>query len=120
MSQRTRSQRWGGLALAAMLGASAVLAAAGNASLAQDATPMAGTAEDLAQENWTWPVEYVVDGEKQPASMYVPIPTSEYPTRARRPGNSMLDSRRFQERFGFAMPDWRDSLGTVIQRLGQS
>ena len=54
-----------------------------------------------------------------PAARIVPIPTSDYPTRARRPENSMLDSGRFQERFRFAMPDWRTSLGAVVRRLGQ-
>ena len=77
MSLHTRSQRWGSLALATLLGAGVMIAAAGNVGLAQDATPMAGTAEDLANENWTWPVQYVVDGEKQPISMYEPIATGD-------------------------------------------
>lgn len=76
MSIRSRTQRIAALALATVLGASTVLGAASNVSLAQDATPIVGTAESLASENWTWPVEWVVDGEKQPA-MYEPIPTDE-------------------------------------------
>lgn len=77
MSLTSRSQRFGSLALAAMLGASALFAVAGNVGLAQDATPLAGTAADLESADWTWPVEYVVEGAKDPASMYQPIPTSE-------------------------------------------
>lgn len=77
MSLRSRSPRWTSLALAAMLGASSIMATSGGAGLAQDATPMVGTAEDLASAEWTWPVEFVVDGAKQPASMYQPIPTDE-------------------------------------------
>ncbi|MBL8129003.1 MAG: TMAO reductase system periplasmic protein TorT [Thermomicrobiales bacterium] len=77
MSLHTRTQRWGSLALATLLGASVMVAAAGNVGLAQDATPMAGSADDLASENWTWPVQYVVDGEKQPISMYEPIATGD-------------------------------------------
>jgi len=44
----------------------------GSIGRAQEATPQVGSAEDLASENWTWPVEWVVDGEKQFA-MYEPI-----------------------------------------------
>jgi protein TorT len=63
--------------VAAALGAATLLGGAGSISYAQDATPAAlphGTAADLEGENWTWPVEWVVDGEKQPA-MYEPIAT---------------------------------------------
>lgn len=52
-----------------------------------------------------------------PAARIVPIPTAEYPTPARRPMNSMLDSGRFEERFGFVMPEWRSSLRIVVERL---
>ena len=72
MSIRSRSQRIGGLALAAALGAATLLGSVGTVGFAQEATPQVGSAEDLATENWTWPVEWVVDEEKQPA-MYEPI-----------------------------------------------
>ena len=52
-----------------------------------------------------------------PTARIVPIPTSDYPTPARRPMNSMLDSGRFAQRFGFTMPDWRVSLRAVVKRL---
>jgi dTDP-4-dehydrorhamnose reductase len=52
-----------------------------------------------------------------PSARIVPIATSEYPTPAERPKNSMLDSRRFQERFGFTMPEWQESLGPIVERL---
>ncbi len=71
MSYRSRALVVSGATLALMLGLSAV----GGSVLAQDATPAAvvGSAESLAAENWSWPVEYVVDGERQPATMYQPI-----------------------------------------------
>jgi dTDP-4-dehydrorhamnose reductase len=53
------------------------------------------------------------------AAKIVPIPSTDYPTPARRPMNSMLDSRRFEERFGFTMPDWRSSLRIVVERLAR-
>jgi hypothetical protein len=72
MSKRSRSQRIGGLALATALGAVTLLGSAGSTGLAQEATPQVGSAEDLASPNWTWPVQWVVNDEKQPA-MYEPI-----------------------------------------------
>jgi dTDP-4-dehydrorhamnose reductase len=40
----------------------------------------------------------------------VPIATSEYPVPARRPAYGVLATHRFQEVFGFALPDWREAL----------
>jgi dTDP-4-dehydrorhamnose reductase len=45
------------------------------------------------------------------------ITTSEYPTAAPRPANSRLDKEKLGNHFGIVMPDWRDSLPPVIQRL---
>ena len=38
------------------------------------------------------------------------IPTTDYPTPARRPANSVLDCSRLREAFGIVIPDWRDQL----------
>jgi dTDP-4-dehydrorhamnose reductase len=48
-----------------------------------------------------------------------PIRTENWPTRAVRPRNSVLDSSRFEEAFGFAMPDWRLSVREVVERLAR-
>jgi dTDP-4-dehydrorhamnose reductase len=45
------------------------------------------------------------------------IPTSEYPTPAKRPANSRLNCEKLKERFGWGMMDWRDSLGEVMKEL---
>lgn len=45
------------------------------------------------------------------------IPSSGYPTRAKRPANSRLDSSAFADAFGYRAPDWRASLGVVMARL---
>ena len=37
----------------------------------------------------------------------LPIKTSDYPTAARRPAYGVLDSRRFEQTFGIALPHWR-------------
>jgi len=46
-----------------------------------------------------------------------PIPTSAYPTPAARPLNSRLDTRRFQEAFGLALPEWRCGVDRMLSEL---
>ncbi len=46
-----------------------------------------------------------------------PIATSAYPTPARRPARSRLDSARLAHTYGIELPDWRRSLETVLDRL---
>ncbi len=45
------------------------------------------------------------------------ITTADYPTKARRPANSRLDSSRLANVHGFRMPPWRNSVAPVLQRL---
>ena len=45
------------------------------------------------------------------------IPTSAYPTPAKRPPNSRLDCAATTDTFGIALPDWRKDLGDVIAAL---
>ena len=46
-----------------------------------------------------------------------PIPTAAYPTPARRPQYAGLNTTRFSEAFGMAMPDWRSGLHAVVDRV---
>jgi len=46
-----------------------------------------------------------------------PIATADWPTRARRPANSMLDSAKFERDFRFQMPAWHVSVAGVVTRL---
>ena len=46
-----------------------------------------------------------------------PIPTTDYPTPAKRPLNSRMDCRATQQAFGIPRPDWRDGLNTILQEL---
>ncbi len=46
-----------------------------------------------------------------------PCTTEEYPTKARRPMNTVLDKAKFQKTFGIAIPEWRDSLKKCIDEL---
>jgi dTDP-4-dehydrorhamnose reductase len=52
-----------------------------------------------------------------PAAQIVPIPTSSYPTPARRPANSRLDCSLLRERFGAALPYWRDGVDACLARI---
>ena len=45
------------------------------------------------------------------------IPTSGYPTPARRPANSRLDGAKLSADFGIAPPDWQKGLAQVLQEL---
>lgn len=47
-----------------------------------------------------------------------PIAAADYPTAARRPRYSVLDTGKFEETFGLAAPSWRDGLGAVLVELG--
>jgi dTDP-4-dehydrorhamnose reductase len=44
----------------------------------------------------------------------IPIPSSEYPTPARRPKNSVLSNRKLQQTFGIELPDWHSALQTTL------
>lgn len=46
-----------------------------------------------------------------------PIPTDAYPTRARRPGNSRLDTSKFRRTFGLQLPPWQQGLNHTLQHI---
>jgi dTDP-4-dehydrorhamnose reductase len=45
------------------------------------------------------------------------IPTTEYPTAAKRPQNSLLDNDRLRSTFGVALPRWEDALRDCVGDL---
>lgn len=47
-----------------------------------------------------------------------PIPTSQYPTPARRPAYSVLDNSRIAKAFGIRLPAWQDGLQRCLSRTG--
>jgi len=47
----------------------------------------------------------------------VPIATADYPTRARRPAFSVLDTSKAAKAFGLQFPDWRVGLESVLDAL---
>lgn len=52
-----------------------------------------------------------------PSAKVIPIPTTEYPTPARRPANSRLDGSALVAAHGIRLPHWRQSLQPCIERL---
>ena len=48
------------------------------------------------------------------------IPSSEYPTKARRPAYSRLDTSKFAADFGLRLPDWREGLRQVVAELAEA
>ena len=54
-----------------------------------------------------------------PAAAVRPIRSEDWPTKAQRPANSVLDSGTFERTFGFAMPEWRQSVAEVVGRLAR-
>jgi dTDP-4-dehydrorhamnose reductase len=49
----------------------------------------------------------------------LPISTAEYPTKAKRPAYSVLDSTKFQTTFGLHLAPWQDGLDAVIGELAE-
>jgi len=47
------------------------------------------------------------------------IPTADYPTAARRPLYSVLDTVKFETAFGLAAPSWREGLDGVLAELAR-
>ena len=45
------------------------------------------------------------------------IGSSEYPTTAKRPANSRLDTGKLRRTFGFELPDWRNGVRHVLQQI---
>ncbi len=46
-----------------------------------------------------------------------PVPTSAFPTPARRPLNSRLDCRRVQSAFGLRLPSWQDGIERMLVEM---
>lgn len=74
----------------------------------------AGSASWCGLARHIFEISRAMDG---PAADVVPISTTEYPTPARRPANSRLDTSAFRAQFGFALPDWHEGVQEAVCRL---
>ena len=57
-----------------------------------------------------------VDHGAAPVSV-APITTADYPTPARRPANSRLDTTKLATAFDLRLPDWHDGAAQCVARL---
>ena len=72
-------------------------------------TSWCGFATKIADHLRAW-------GERSVARM-LPITTEEYPVRARRPMNSILNNAKLKRTFGFQLPTWDVALSLVMDEL---
>jgi dTDP-4-dehydrorhamnose reductase len=84
--------------------------------------PIWGTYHFAGQGATTWHgfASEIVDAQAVIANRHpavVPISTAEYPTAARRPVNSELDSSHFTSTFGIEAKDWRERTRQVTAAL---
>jgi dTDP-4-dehydrorhamnose reductase len=93
-------------------------------SLDQVMQPVSGIYHATAAGETTWygfTVQAIADLQQLKPSMKLatvaPITTAEYPTPAARPLNSRLDCSKLERVFGCRMPEWRESLSTVVAEL---
>jgi dTDP-4-dehydrorhamnose reductase len=69
---------------------------------------------DLAgQASASWFIG-ATEGRPIIARRIIPITTAEYPTAARRPAYSVLSNSRCRRTFGFALPEWKAQLQSVM------
>ncbi len=72
---------------------------------------------EFAREIYHLAKEYgIIDREVR----ILPIRTDEYPTRAKRPGNSYLSKEKVKKVFGVPVPDWKISLKEYISIIANS
>jgi dTDP-4-dehydrorhamnose reductase len=45
------------------------------------------------------------------------IPSSEYPTTAKRPANSRLDTGKLRRTFGLELPNWQSGVRHILQQI---
>lgn len=80
---------------------------------------LAGTGDT----NWAGFARHILDisgGHGGPHARVRDIATGDYPTRARRPADSRLDTEKFETAFGWSCSPWREATCDVLARLSRS
>ena len=54
---------------------------------------------------------------KVAADAILPVPTSAFPTPARRPGNSRLNTHKLRHTFGLALPEWQSGVDRMLAEV---
>ena len=76
--------------------------------VAQGETSWAGFAEEIFAHSAL---------RSGPCARVEQITTADYPTLARRPANSRLDTTKFRATFEYALPDWKDGVKRCLAEL---
>jgi dTDP-4-dehydrorhamnose reductase len=72
---------------------------------------------NAGETSWYGFAATIQELDAQPTSARLhPIPSSDYPTPARRPHNSRLDNARLERVFGVRLPDWREALRLCMEK----
>jgi dTDP-4-dehydrorhamnose reductase len=76
----------------------------------------------VGETSWHGFATAIVDGLRSrgvelAVEKIVPIVTADFPTKAKRPGNSRLDLSRVKEQFGLTMPSWLDALTVELDEF---
>ena len=101
--------------------ADAILTVAGNI-LASDATPLRGLFHLAGSGEASWAdfateIFSVSAHHGGPTAPIGRIPSSAYPTPARRPPNSRLDCAKLDEAHGVRLRNWREATAETVERL---
>jgi dTDP-4-dehydrorhamnose reductase len=90
----------------------------------RDDPEASGTYHAVAGGETTWHgyATQVIDfarahGQSLRAEAIDAVPTTAFPTPARRPLNSRLDTRRLRERFDLTLPDWRVGVERMLREV---
>lgn len=91
--------------------------------LTQQKSQLAGVYHLAAAGETTWYeyAQYVFETVKAEAELTVTqvnaVPTSAYPTPARRPQNSRMNCDKFQRAFGLTLPHWKQGVSRMLNEL---
>jgi dTDP-4-dehydrorhamnose reductase len=103
------------------------LAVATALAIARNAGQQSGTWHVVADGECSWhEFAMAIYGESLAAGVIgkapklLGIPSSDYPTKAKRPAYSRLDTARFAADFGLKLPDWREGLRQVVAELAEA
>ena len=93
---------------------------------AQQQPVLSGTYHAVASGETSWHgyAKHVVEFARnagQPikvaADAIEPVPTSAFPTPAKRPSNSRMNTRKLQETFGFTLPSWQAGVERMLTEV---
>jgi dTDP-4-dehydrorhamnose reductase len=94
--------------------------------MATQRADLAGTYHAVAQGETSWHgyARHVIEFARaagRPVKVapdaIAPVPASAFPTPARRPGNSRMNTRKLREAFGFTLPGWQAGVDRMLSEV---